>query len=176
MSNVITSQCSSGVESGWTLYLDDDEEHESSFSMERARRRSYGSGWIRKEEEDDDENLSMVSDASSRPPYCGAEDWSCHESGGGFVAGLEQSGKRKNKRQQGRGWHSHYEDTACSHQKNFSLPSSHAPRKHALDFQPGYSIANLEDKLEYGKQYHYLHSSGAEKPAPKISDNSRKLG
>lgn len=127
MSNIDAPQCSTGGESGWTLYLDDGDEIESSFvSAERFRRTppgSYRLGRSWKEEDDDeDENLSMVSDASSGPPYYEVEDWSCHVTGGGFVAGSGRSGKKKNKRQLSGGRHSHYEDTACSHQVGFPFP------------------------------------------------------
>lgn len=121
MSNVDVPQGSSGGESGWTRYLDDGDEVESSVSAQQYRRTAPGSyrpgrSWNLKEEDDDDENLSMVSDASSGPPYYEVEDWGCHMNGGGFVAGLERSGKKKNTRQRTGGRHSHYEDTACSHQ------------------------------------------------------------
>lgn len=125
MSNAAGPQCSSGVESGWTLYLDnDDDEYGSSISTELHRKNpgNYRSGWGRKGEDDESEGLSMVSDASSGPPYFKVEDWSCHLSGGGgSLTGSEKNGEKKDKRQKSSGRrHSHYEDTACSHQVGFS--------------------------------------------------------
>ncbi|XP_057424683.1 protein SOB FIVE-LIKE 5-like isoform X1 [Lotus japonicus] len=71
-----SDQCSSGCESGWTLYL----ENEHSFLNQNA---SHGdtrltSGFYEGHKEDDnssgEEDLSMVSDASSGPPHFSHDD------------------------------------------------------------------------------------------------------
>lgn len=77
-----SSECSSGCESGWTLYL---EHSNSKFSVGGNRKMSafhhgqdqqgkkLNGKFFDEEEEDDDDNndedLSMVSDASSGPPH-----------------------------------------------------------------------------------------------------------
>ncbi|KAL3840497.1 hypothetical protein ACJIZ3_025088 [Penstemon smallii] len=69
--NVSTSECSSGCESGWTMYLDhfsNSNDYYNRGDFVKSTYNEYG----RKEEEDDDdddEDLSMVSDASSGPPH-----------------------------------------------------------------------------------------------------------
>lgn len=69
-----SSECSSGCESGWTLYLDD-----HSFNPSQSHTTANSLAWddefccYEKNKEDkktqsDEEDLSMVSDASSGPP------------------------------------------------------------------------------------------------------------
>ncbi|PIN11599.1 hypothetical protein CDL12_15784 [Handroanthus impetiginosus] len=64
--NISGSQCSSGCESGWTMYLD-----QMSESTDPYKRRGFvqvkeGAQYVNQDQEDED--LSMVSDASSGPP------------------------------------------------------------------------------------------------------------
>ncbi|KAK4750514.1 hypothetical protein SAY87_003996 [Trapa incisa] len=162
MSSAAASQCSSGVESGWTHYLDDDGgENGYSFASEQCPRRvsgrySYRRSW--KEEDDDgnnndndsEENLSMVSDASSGPPYnFEVLDWRCHLDGGGSLAGLHGSSNMKDNRQQknsGRRSSSNYEDTACSQQKSCKVPGY----GRSDDFSQGHSgNANLKASHDF---------------------------
>ncbi|CAN6554752.1 unnamed protein product [Malus baccata var. baccata] len=75
--NVLASECSSGCESGWTVYL----EHSNYLSRNQSASRSRdnnckskpdfcGKQVIHDEEGDDEEeDQSMVSDASSGPPH-----------------------------------------------------------------------------------------------------------
>ncbi|KAK4770964.1 hypothetical protein SAY87_031496 [Trapa incisa] len=67
------SGCSSGQESGWTLYLG-----EFSASAVRTQRQSgFQSGFLGgavEDEEEEEENLSMISDASSGPSHYKYED------------------------------------------------------------------------------------------------------
>lgn len=80
-------ECSSGCESGWTLYL----EHSSispdaSFDRQKDsphRRRNRVSTDAKRsndddEEDEEDEDLSMVSDASSGPPHLHEEEGFYH--------------------------------------------------------------------------------------------------
>lgn len=84
-------ECSSGCESGWTLYLDHSsiDSPDASYDQENEcpdgrRNGDFMEGKRLKEEEEedeeDDEDLSMVSDASSGPPHlheeevCGGND------------------------------------------------------------------------------------------------------
>lgn len=69
--NVLASECSSGCESGWTVYL------EQSFLSPNDSHPNKGNGFVNGksvlrtsyEEEEEEEDLSMVSDASSGPPH-----------------------------------------------------------------------------------------------------------
>ncbi|XP_071930974.1 protein SOB FIVE-LIKE 5-like isoform X1 [Coffea arabica] len=68
------SECSSGCESGWTLYLG------SSFISSHSNRENGNfvdgkRGFSEeKRSEEEEEDLSMVSDASSGPPHCSEEE------------------------------------------------------------------------------------------------------
>uniref|UniRef100_A0ACD5XM84 Uncharacterized protein n=1 Tax=Avena sativa TaxID=4498 RepID=A0ACD5XM84_AVESA len=68
------SECSSGCQSGWTTYLDDDRSSYSyTYTYDTARLHGlspqpcYGYGCDYSEEEAEEDDLSMVSDASSGP-------------------------------------------------------------------------------------------------------------
>ncbi|PIN03231.1 hypothetical protein CDL12_24252 [Handroanthus impetiginosus] len=63
--NISTSECSSGCESGWTMYLD----QRSTNSTDPYFREQKGATFVN-EDDQEDEDLSMVSDASSGPPHC----------------------------------------------------------------------------------------------------------
>ncbi|XP_038975462.1 uncharacterized protein LOC103711313 isoform X1 [Phoenix dactylifera] len=71
-----SSECSSGCQSGWTMYLDQSYEPATSLPFQKA-------GCIEQEEEmeeeeEEEEDLSMVSDASSGPPHFREEDYNCY--------------------------------------------------------------------------------------------------
>ncbi|XP_042410683.1 uncharacterized protein LOC122000295 isoform X2 [Zingiber officinale] len=63
----MSSECSSGCQSGWTIYLVHSSDEQSSLSHK------LGAGCFRPEEED----LSMVSDASSWPPHFDGAGYCC---------------------------------------------------------------------------------------------------
>ena len=76
--NALASECSSGCESGWTLYLEHSFMNQNASHRERGTRYMGGTeGFYEEEhkekramgEESDEEDLSMVSDASSWPPH-----------------------------------------------------------------------------------------------------------
>ncbi|EYU37562.1 hypothetical protein ABFS82_02G045600 [Erythranthe guttata] len=86
--NDVDRECSSGCESGWTLYLQHSssspylscninnnyQEHDSAIDAGRRRRRRNITEEAKRlkeedDEEEEDEDLSMVSDASSGPPH-----------------------------------------------------------------------------------------------------------
>lgn len=80
---MLASECSSGCESGWTLYLD-----HSFLSSHRG-----GNGFVdedvkrgkNKVQEEEEEDLSMVSDASSGPPHFQEdEEGYCNDDNGCF--------------------------------------------------------------------------------------------
>lgn len=134
------SQCSSGCESGWTLYLD-----QSSYSKNQY----YNLGGIvskgNNEVEEEEEDLSMVSDASSGPRHyhCEEEDEYCFGGGdhhgnanncfgsndsGSGLASKKSKSKMKNKEQQhgkSQVHHSYLDDTASSPVLGFSKVSLH---------------------------------------------------
>ena len=130
--NVSASQCGSGCESGWTLYLE-----QSSYSQTRCRNfggnfdEDYGGKGARFVVEDE-EDLSMVSDASSGPRhYC--EDYEeCLDEKGSFCSApaapepTKKSSKNKKKIKEygSNQQHSYLDDTASSPVISFSKASS----------------------------------------------------
>lgn len=72
--NVLASECTSGCESGWTLYLE-----QSNFASHRNTNKFVdGKAGICEQDfqhcDDEEEDLSMVSDASSGPPTFHEDD------------------------------------------------------------------------------------------------------
>ncbi|RWV94366.1 hypothetical protein BHE74_00050031 [Ensete ventricosum] len=59
----MSSECSSGCQSGWTMYLAQSSDEQSSL-----RHKDDSSFHGQEEEEEEEEDLSMISDASSGPP------------------------------------------------------------------------------------------------------------
>ncbi|KAG6576907.1 hypothetical protein SDJN03_24481, partial [Cucurbita argyrosperma subsp. sororia] len=118
--DLLGSECSSGCESGWTLYL------EQSFRSQGCLDHIVGGEeyWKAKgsEEEEEEEDLSMVSDASSGPPHF-IEDEACSQE----ASKSATLGKRKGKKQriqehqcQGEPSSSFLDDTASSPALNYT--------------------------------------------------------
>lgn len=145
--NLLDSECRSGCESGWTLYL------EHSFLSPGASRRNSGyvngnNGYYdepidkrvkeeaEEEVEEEEEDQSMVSDASSGPPHLIEDEGFFNDDNGYFYPASRAATLAKNvgKRQKIR-QHRHREDqeltanflddTASSPVNNFSWVSSH---------------------------------------------------
>ncbi|CAI9104251.1 OLC1v1002887C1 [Oldenlandia corymbosa var. corymbosa] len=170
------SECSSGCESGWTLYLDDksfvsalDNNHKDGF---------LGKGKCeRRTEEEEEEDMSMVSDASSGPPhvpeeesYYGNDDtYKCFHHESVDAARLnstknraKKQGLRENKRRNLHEKSSLLDDTASSPVFNFpnnnsrlSKNNHHASAEALLDVSKGYSTTQFEGS----SAYHYYHQS-----------------
>lgn len=127
--NLSASQCSSGCQSGWTMYLD-----QSSVSKSKC----YGYNKIEEEEDDDyeyavkgdheeEEDLSMVSDASSGPRhYCEEDEEYCFDENGYLSSEISKSSKKNKKKLKQHGvnqQHSYLDDTASSPVQGFSKAS-----------------------------------------------------
>ncbi|URD73444.1 hypothetical protein MUK42_26092 [Musa troglodytarum] len=174
----VSSDCSSGCQSGWTDYLDQS-------CGECPQPLVCGKGGSFEEEEED---LSMVSDASSGPPHFPAEDEhsccylrssTCFQGGGCLcsaltpVAGLAK--KRRVEPEQQIQRSSPLDDTASSPLFSFSkacyIPDPYSP---SPDFNPllSFDEAILEfsrgfkRNLQLEKQMGYLQSSVPAKPTP----------
>nr|XP_019701491.1 uncharacterized protein LOC105060950 isoform X1 [Elaeis guineensis] len=78
-----SSECSSGCQSGWTMYLDQSYEPATSLPFKKAgsiQQEEMERKEEEEEEEEEEEDLSMVSDASSGPPHFHEEDDNCYYS------------------------------------------------------------------------------------------------
>ncbi|XP_008795634.2 uncharacterized protein LOC103711313 isoform X2 [Phoenix dactylifera] len=186
-----SSECSSGCQSGWTMYLDQSYEPATSLPFQKA-------GCIEQEEEmeeeeEEEEDLSMVSDASSGPPHFREEDYNCYCShsnacynGNGCLfyastlptasaAALAGNGdkRRRVESKQQRESASLLDDTASS--PLFSFPDTSfnaatnnvkASVENVLEFSCGFSATHFKGKSALQKQMGYLHSSAPVKPTP----------
>ncbi|XP_040950113.1 uncharacterized protein [Gossypium hirsutum] len=120
--NMSASQCGSGCESGWTLYLD-----QSSYSQKRCQKfsRSF-------RVEDEEQDLSMVSDASSGPRHYCQDYEECLDENGSFCsapappepAKKSSKNKKKIKEHGSNQQHSYLDDTASSPVVSFSKERS----------------------------------------------------
>uniref|UniRef100_A0A7N0T159 Uncharacterized protein n=1 Tax=Kalanchoe fedtschenkoi TaxID=63787 RepID=A0A7N0T159_KALFE len=156
------SECSSGCESGWTLYLE-----KSSWLSPNCS--------VSLEDEDGgdgEEDMSMVSDASSGPPHFIDSTGFNHacfypgtDTGALSGAGGSALGRRKDAKRQ----MMMLDDTACSRPVSRHLKKGefgHRNRSQSLmesshsmvDFSHGFSTTHLQDGPSgmdlYGHQYH----------------------
>ncbi|KAH6773143.1 hypothetical protein C2S52_003997 [Perilla frutescens var. hirtella] len=169
-------ECSSGCESGWTLYLEQSSISRGNDSPGDCRvftdaKRSND------EDEDEDEDLSMVSDASSGPPHLHEED----EEGYGGI-GNDKNGcfynyaihqqvplsrnklikrnkiNRENNRCRNKpqDHSSLLDDTASSPcNKTRSQPSS---VENVVEYSQGYSTTQFEVRPPYQEHYDFFQS------------------
>ncbi|XP_039023946.1 protein SOB FIVE-LIKE 6-like isoform X2 [Hibiscus syriacus] len=157
--NVSASQCGSGCESGWTLYLD-----QSSYSQTRFQR--SGNFVV----EDEEQDLSMVSDASSGPRHYYQDYGECLDRNGSFCsvpatpepAKKRRKNKQKTKEHGSNQQHSYLDDTASSPVISFSKNNC---KKEAsidlLDFSQGFSGTHLKGKSTFHKENGFLKSEKA---------------
>lgn len=128
MNAFASSQCSSGCESGWTLYLEQSLQlNHNAFSHATSQFHGEDNHEYKakkaKKEEAEEEDLSMVSDASSGPPHLpDAQD------NGSFYSASKAAklGKRSKKRQKVKEYPhlpSFLDDTASSSVFDFSMVS-----------------------------------------------------
>ncbi|KAJ9159392.1 hypothetical protein P3X46_024900 [Hevea brasiliensis] len=183
--NAFASECNSGCESGWTLYL------EQSFlspttaaaaahrGSKQVDGRKSGSGFCDKEkiankeesdheeQEHDEEDLSMVSDASSGPPHHFIEDESNYfnyDNNGYFFPAFKDTtlinngGKGKKEEE----LPSFLDDTASSpafnlsKNNNFSfMPNNQASVESTLDYSQASTSSATHFELRSAYQDHY---------------------
>jgi len=147
--DTLASECSSGCESGWTLYLD------HSLNASQSHTPSLGCYEETKHkksqniEDSDEEDLSMVSDASSGPPhhdsYFNAQDCSASKP-------TKLVAKRSKKRQkvQENNIQQHLDDTASSplfdnnNIVTMSNQQTTSTTESMLDYSQGFSATYFE--------------------------------
>ncbi|XP_059644278.1 protein SOB FIVE-LIKE 5-like [Cornus florida] len=174
---VLDSECNSGCESGWTLYL----EH-SFLSSHKANNGSYVNHEEKKaakDEEDEEEDLSMVSDASSGPPHFHEEgDYGSYYNGCfNYNAPIDHVTLPKNsgrirqkivKEDRRRKAHdqeqpSFLDDTASSpifnlSNNNFTLNNNQAPMENILEFSQGHSATHFEGRSAFQGHFGFFQS------------------
>ncbi|XP_019155889.1 PREDICTED: uncharacterized protein LOC109152693 [Ipomoea nil] len=151
--NLSGSECSSGCQSGWTTYFDQNSNSEDQFNS-RFHGEDHRGGKMGFCSEDED--LSMVSDASSGPPH--------------FRGGEEEEEylyKGKQKRKSTEIWgdkqeRCYLDDTASSPALSFPFKENTASMETNV---PGVSEKHLKGKSVLGKHFGFLKSSKSGKAA-----------
>nr|GMC89592.1 digestive organ expansion factor homolog [Ipomoea batatas] len=135
------SECSSGCESGWTVYLENSIMAPYS-SYNNGNKFLRGKARVNREEEEEEEDLSMVSDASSGPPQVVAEDDYGNDSHG-WLQNLKEKA-------------SMLDDTASSPifnctNNNFTIKNQTSLESVVPDFSQGYSTTQFQKRLSEKK-------------------------
>ncbi|KAJ8638271.1 hypothetical protein MRB53_012538 [Persea americana] len=143
-------ECSSGSESGWTMYLDQSFGRPTSLSAKGA---GLHGRFVGEEEEEEEEDLSMISDASSGPPQFHEEEDNCYDNGcfcsASSTALVTKISKRSRAEAKEKTEDSSYlDDTASSHVFLFSKNSSEVTNNQlsmedAFDFSVGFSATHF---------------------------------
>ncbi|KAM7520926.1 hypothetical protein LguiB_019888 [Lonicera macranthoides] len=177
--NMSTSECSSGCESGWTMYLDQSSNSEnnryprSGEDYYRSREENVGEDEEEEEEEEENEDLSMVSDASSGPRHFLEDEVNGYFSYAPLPSENTKSTKNKEiKERRGKKQSSYLDDTASSpvlgfSKKNVGLSNDQASMEH--DTQ-GFSATHFKEKSALRKHF------GLKKPSVPGSGASGKSG
>ncbi|XP_058217081.1 protein SOB FIVE-LIKE 5-like [Rhododendron vialii] len=168
------SECSSGCESGWTLYLDPS--FLTPFPSLKGNDLVYSKGKVGdEEEEEEEEDSSMVSDASSGPPIL-QEDCEYGNSGNGCFcrAPIEEKNRGKGKKSGENGrrrFEEHsslLDDTASSpifnfsqqlNNNNYTVPSNQASMENILDFSESCSGTHFEVRSALHEPFGFFQSS-----------------
>ncbi|XP_022843899.1 uncharacterized protein LOC111367320 isoform X2 [Olea europaea var. sylvestris] len=153
--NISNSECSSGCESGWTMYLD---------QLSNSTNHYNRAGDVY--DDQDDENLSMVSDASSGPPQFedNCENYASDEQ--------KKNGNHKKKMTQKRGKQQslYLDDTASSPMFRFSKDNVayshiHTSLEHVPGFSQGPSVPDFGGDSITKKHFGFFKSSAERKKA-----------
>ncbi|KAM3291415.1 protein SOB FIVE-LIKE 5 [Capsicum chacoense] len=158
------SECSSGCESGWTLYL------ENSY-LTSCKDNNFEGEKSLKQKQEEEEDLSMISDASSGPPnFHQEEEYYGHNiiNGSHYYAPINnpkinskrQKAKEKKQKQQ----LSVLDDTASSpifdfSNNNFNINKNTESVENVMDFSQGYSTTHFQERSAYQEHYGYFQSS-----------------
>lgn len=172
------SECSSGCESGWTLYLENSFVtccKDNNFEAEKSLKQKQEE----EEEEEEEEDLSMVSDASSGPPNFHQEEEYGHNiiNGSHYFAPINNpkiNSKRQKPKEKKQQQLSVLDDTASSpifdfSNNNFSINKNTKSVENVLDFSQGYSTTHFQGRSAYQEHYGYFQSSLL--PGNKLQEN-----
>ncbi|KAL5167805.1 hypothetical protein HKD37_11G030123 [Glycine soja] len=166
--NALASQCSSGCESGWTLYL------EHSFQLNHnasshTTSQLFKDKQTKKLEEAEEEDLSMVSDASSGPPHLHLPD---AQDNGSFysaskAAKLGKKSKKRQKVKENQHLPSLLDDTASSPVFDFSMNNVTVTKQQTsaesmLDYSQGFSATYYEERSSLQDHFEFLQQSQSE--------------
>ncbi|XP_028767278.1 uncharacterized protein LOC114724978 isoform X2 [Neltuma alba] len=169
--NAFASECSSGCESGWTLYLEQSFLNQNGSHRDNRFYGEYKEKREQNEEEAMEEDLSMVSDASSGPPHFPEDETYFNEDNGCFyppvsskTAKLEKTSKARKKVGENQHLLSLLDDTASSPVYDFSkndvtMTNQQGSAESMLDYSQGFSATYFEERSSFPDNYGYLQSS-----------------
>ncbi|CAN4122545.1 unnamed protein product [Withania somnifera] len=164
--NISGSECTSGCESGWTMYLD-----QLSNSADQYNRRDFSNknhyGIYKTEyvdEDQEDEDMSMVSDASSGPPHFHEEQYCFNENGYSFYPSASENTKktkekRKIKDQNMKKQNLYLDDTASSPFSTFPKDDRCYNDRTSMEMVTGFSGTHSKGKSVLGKHFGFLKTS-----------------
>ncbi|XP_021291289.1 uncharacterized protein LOC110421893 isoform X1 [Herrania umbratica] len=163
MNVLASSECRSGCESGWTLYLEQSflsanpshKDRKSDFCDEHRENR------VKEEDvEDEEEDLSMVSDASSGPPHFNEDNGYFNDDSryqysatkGATLNNQDSKGHRNEehrRRRKDQELPSFLDDTASSplinfSKNNFALTNNQASKESVFDYPQGFSASHFQ--------------------------------
>ncbi|KAG2704759.1 hypothetical protein I3760_05G019600 [Carya illinoinensis] len=188
--NVFDSECSSGCESGWTLYLEHSflspnvSSRDTGF-LDRKDRfcAEYKDKRAKEEAEEEEEDLSMVSDASSGPPHPFEDEGYVNDDSGCFypasrAATLAKNVGKRQKIKQHRHRKDHelndfLDDTASSpvinfSLNNFTLDNNQPSMESVLGFSQGFSETRFERTPAFQEHFGFSKST---LPANQLQNN-----
>ncbi|XP_020238485.1 uncharacterized protein LOC109817594 isoform X2 [Cajanus cajan] len=161
--NTFGSECSSGCESGWTLYLERSFLNQNASSHRGATEEEHKDKRF-KHEDSGEEDLSMLSDASSGPPHFPHyEAYFNEEVNGSFYSAskavkLAKNGTKKQKVKENQHLPSILHDTASSPFFDFSTNNITGGKQQTstgsvLDYSQGFSATYFEGGSSFQEQH-----------------------
>ncbi|EOX98504.1 Uncharacterized protein TCM_007249 [Theobroma cacao] len=175
MNVLASSECRSGCESGWTLYLEQSflsanpshKDRKSGFCDEPRENRVKG-----EDVEDEEEDLSMVSDASSGPPHLNEDNGYFNDDSryqysatkGATLNNKDSKGHRNEEHRRPRKDQelpSFLDDTASSPliNNNFALTNNQASKESVFDYPQGFSASRFQGGSAFQDHFGFLQSS-----------------
>ncbi|CAJ2630407.1 unnamed protein product [Trifolium pratense] len=182
------SECSSGCESGWTLYLEHSYGDTKYIGGTEGYYGKHKDKRVTNEYSEGVEDLSMVSDASSGPPHLPYDDDDAYFNEKHNVVKQNKSGSKKQKVRENKqhlvqdqqNLPSFLHDTASSHVFDFSTNNVGGTNQqnytgNMVDYSQGFSASNyFEGKSSYqDEQFGFLQPSISQN---ELQDNNRWYG
>ncbi|XP_065871835.1 protein SOB FIVE-LIKE 5-like isoform X2 [Euphorbia lathyris] len=168
--NAFASECTSGCESGWTLYLEQSFLSPATTSSRMVDITIAAGNFCGKKETDiqeqqqQEDDLSMLSDASSGPPHFNEDEtyfnFDNNVGGGGGGGRKSCGGKRRKERVKSRSEKQEaVDDTASSPAFNLSKSNFILPNNNNPDYSQDFSATHFEGRSAYQAQFGYVQPS-----------------
>ncbi|KAF3334128.1 hypothetical protein FCM35_KLT20732 [Carex littledalei] len=152
----VSSECSSGCQSGWTMYLD-----QSSYSNQNHAMETQGG--------EEEEDLSMLSDASSGPSPLFHDEIDLHESRALFYAkDWSKKSSVQTDKQSKFSPASYLDDTASSpfYDHKFNNGAMNPALHTMVDFSSAFSTTQFKEESVFNSRLCYFQTPPVIKPIP----------